>query len=168
MNDNLQEYINECYLILDSLNIPYYDKTLVIFKWNNRISTKWGYCRKNNDNTFMIAISSCLREDSIKHNKVLSVILHEILHTCPGCFNHGELWMCYAKLIKQNYGIKIKEVATAEDLGVPYQYRIKCKDCKYKMYFPMKPTMNNRKCPVCHSNNLKLRRKCYEYNGKRI
>ena len=110
MNDNLQEYINECYLILDSLNIPYYDKTLVIFKWNNRISTKWGYCRKNNDNTFMIAISSCLREDSIKHNKVLSVILHEILHTCPGCFNHGELWMCYAKLIKQNYGIKIKEV----------------------------------------------------------
>lgn len=157
MNNNLQEYINECYLILDNLNIPYYDKTLVVFKWNNRISTKWGYCRKNNDNTFTIAISSCLREDNIKHKKVLSVILHEILHTCPGCFNHGELWTSYAKQINQHYNIKIRETSSAKELKVPYKYIVKCKNCKIKIAFALKPSMTNRKCPYCHSSNLKLK-----------
>ena len=148
--------VNESYEILNSLNIPYYDRNFVNFKWNGRISTKWGYCRKVN-NGFEISICSRLGEDDIKRKKILSVILHEILHTCPGCFNHGAQWKTYGKLIKINYGIKIKKESSAEELNVPYKYILKCKNCKTKYYYAMKPRLTNKKCKICNSNNFKFK-----------
>ena len=79
---------------------------------------------------------------SIKLNKAAlsneyaleETILHELIHTLPGCMNHGELWQSVAKCINAEHGYTISRVNSSEDLGISfvdngYKYIIKCTEC---------------------------------------
>lgn len=149
---NLHELTEECVQILNALQIPAKVNTLV--RYNGRIRKKWGYCKKNPDGTFEISIASVLGEDEVPKKTTMSVILHEFLHTCPGCFNHGKQWKAYAKQIKQSYNIKIRTTSDAEDMKVKSHYYIKCRKCKNKMWYPMKPINKEQSCIICGSKKL--------------
>lgn len=149
---NLNEIIIECLNIVTSLSIPVEVNTPV--KYNGRIRNKWGYCRRKKDGTFEISIAKILGEEEIPKKTLMAIILHEMLHTCPGCFNHGKQWKAYAKQIKDNFGIQIQVKADAEDLNINSHYYIKCRRCDIKVWYPMKPVNKEQKCPVCGSKKL--------------
>ena len=88
-------------------------------------------------------------EEAMK-NQLISTLIHELIHTCPGCFNHGTYFKQNCYII--NFNTKNKyHVSTREDLyhneefnyeklnelkprrktkkGVPY-FEIYCPDCK--------------------------------------
>lgn len=152
---NLDNLVSECFYICDMLNIPYSQS--ISISWNGRITTKWGYCRKIGEE-YQISIAIRLSEDTISDETTKSVILHEILHTCSGCMNHGKLWKSYCKKIRENFGIKIKTVTSAEELNVSNKYIIKCRRCGYKIRYAMRPRNVERNCPVCGSKKLS----CFE------
>lgn len=101
---DLDSLIFDCFRICNALEIPFSDNISIV--WNGRITRKWGYCRKIRD-TYQISIATRLSEDAVPDEKTKSVILHEILHTCPGCMNHGKLWKHYCKL---HLALKLKQL----------------------------------------------------------
>lgn len=149
---NLEKLYQNCCEMCGNLSIPYAKDTPI--SWNGRITKKWGYSRKHSDGTFSISISSALRESDIPDNALISVILHELLHTCPGCFDHGKQWKKYGKMIKDAYGIKIRTTSDAYDMGIPQRYYIKCRRCEIKIPYAIKPRNTKRTCPVCKSKRL--------------
>ena len=58
----------------------------------------------------------------------MQTLAHEVLHTCPGCRNHGALWKEYAARMNGAYGYAISRTGTCEALGVadvrPVRYRL--------------------------------------------
>ena len=63
----------------------------------------------------------------------MQTLAHEVLHTCPGCRNHGALWKEYAARMNGAYGYAISRTGTCEALGVadvrPVRYRLVCERC---------------------------------------
>lgn len=149
---DLNQVCEECFSILDNLKIPYTPGTTI--SYNGRLTRKWGYCRKSGNNSFTISIASILGQDDIPEKTIKSVILHELLHTCPGCFNHGKQWKKYCKIIREIYGIKIRTTSDAESMKVKQHYYIKCRRCKIKITYAMKPRNIERQCPICGSKKL--------------
>lgn len=62
----------------------------------------------------------------------METLAHEVLHTCPGCRNHGERWKDYARRMNQAYGYHITRTSTDKELGVeerPCKYLLRCDRC---------------------------------------
>ena len=82
---------------------------------NRRAVTRFGCCIRRGGE-YVIELSERLLE--AEERACMQTLAHEVLHTCPGCRNHGALW---------------KEYATCEALGVadvrPVRYRLVCERC---------------------------------------
>jgi len=159
----LEEIVTECLQITQALHIPVSTDTPV--QYNGRIRRKWGYCKRLPNGTFEISVARVLGEEDVPKKTLMSTILHELLHTCPGCFNHDKLWKSYGKAIKKAYGIKIRTTSDAEDMKVESCYYIKCRACKEKIWYPMKPVNRKQQCPVCGSEKLSC---FYKKNEEKI
>lgn len=92
------------------------DREVII---NKRAKKRFGCCRitkRGRDEYFQIEISEKVAgasEDAIK-----CTLAHEVIHTCRGCANHGELWSSYAGKMNSAYGYNIKRTDSAENLGL--------------------------------------------------
>ena len=65
----------------------------------------YGQCTLNPDGTYTVLISRPLVLTADRHPEMFaSAVAHEILHTCPGCFNHGPLFRAFSEKIKKNGG----------------------------------------------------------------
>lgn len=114
-------------------NIPIDEKATV--KINTRAKKRYGVCRKRNSK-FIIEISYFLFEST--DQKIEQTVLHEFLHTCPVCFNHGRVWNNHAYTINKKYGFNIDRTNSREDMGLEaftnddYKYILKCSnpECK--------------------------------------
>lgn len=105
------------------------DKVIV----NKRPKKRFGCCRKK-DGMFFIEISEFILKCSDK--KIEEVIAHEVLHTCPGCYEHGKKWKEFADSMNRRYGYNIKRTSTFEEMGIEedrggedIKYIIKCNKC---------------------------------------
>ncbi len=133
----LLETAEECMAELDHLKIPYHRPTS--WQINRRAKKRWGQCRRFPDQHYEINISDRLLE-SIKQKQALkTTVMHELLHTCYGCMNHGTRWKTYAEKVNRAYGYEIKTTDTPLDMGFtkeqleayaePYKHRFVCNDC---------------------------------------
>lgn len=113
-----------------ALNIPISDRISPIVTVNSRAVRRFGCCILKGDK-FYIEISSRLIDAPEQVRK--QTLAHEILHTCPGCRNHGSRWKQYAESMNNAYGYEISRANTNEQLGledtVPYRYLLRCKSC---------------------------------------
>lgn len=119
----------------------YPSKNILGIKENRRAKKRLGCCRLERNGfrkSFWIEIATVLRDADDKALK--QVILHELLHTCPGCFNHGTEWKRLADQVNQVYGCQIQRVSRSAELGVAeekevkYKYRIRCEKCGCTSY----------------------------------
>ena len=135
---NMQRHLNEvaldCLDILDSLNIPYGE--VMEFTVNTTAKSRWGQTKRNG-NFYYINIAEILT-DGNHDDGLKNTLLHELLHTCPNCMNHGAQWKAYAAMVNDRYGIKITRCNSAEEKGVDREewigqkkilHRYHCKDC---------------------------------------
>lgn len=108
---------------------------------NSRAKKRLGCCKQviaDGVRGYEIEISSLLydKEDQI----VKEIILHELLHTCKDCFNHGNKWKKYAHQVKEEYGYNITSRADYSELDLdvscsnPYKYCIRCTACGQESY----------------------------------
>lgn len=136
LNTLLQEVIQEA----RALKIPVSSSIEKNVAVNGRPKKRFGCCRKKPDR-FTIEISRFLLEaEGCGEKQIRGVLAHEILHTCPGCYEHGALWKSYAAQMNAAYGYKIKRVNTFAEMGMPereeelagkrqIRYIIQCKKC---------------------------------------
>lgn len=151
-------------------NIPY--GNILKIEPNSRAKTRWGQCKKV-PGGFTINISTRLLEDGVDEKSLMNTVLHEVLHTCPDCMNHGAKWKMYAGRLNSKFGYNIKRCTSSEEKGVKvdyhkpeYKYIVKCEDCNLKCYYFRKgevvkrvmarPYTHGCRCGRCRSGRLTL------------
>ena len=83
---------------------------------NGRARTRFGCCLARNGR-YTIQLSARLLEGPDWACR--QTLAHEVLHTCPGCANHGPRWKEYARRMNEAYGYAITRTAPSEALGLP-------------------------------------------------
>lgn len=129
--DKLNLLVAECKSELDSVGIKYGRVKSVIV--NTRAVRRWGQCIMHGDGTFTISISSRLLQDGVDAMATKDTIMHELLHTVPGCMNHGSKWTQMAQKVNQKFPVySISRTTSSEEKNVekvPYKYIVKCPKC---------------------------------------
>lgn len=133
---DVREYFERCIQMCEEASIPYREITDVIT--TKRFVNKWGTCNTCNHRQFTIKINAVLCDEIAfpTDEGLINTLLHEILHTCPDSFNHGETWLTHCRTIYNNYGIKINASDNAENKGADevaynatFRYICRCKKC---------------------------------------
>lgn len=134
---DLKFYTQYAKTLLDSLNIPYVDYPVEI---NMRLTRTWGMCYKSPRK--YIALNHVLLLDDTDDDALMNTLLHEYLHTCPKCFNHGKEWKRYAKIVNDKYHYNIQTRTSSEEKGLDksllYKYELSCPECGHTWYFGRK------------------------------
>ena len=132
---DLLELVRQCQLELAPLRIPWGR----VRNWsvNTRAKARWGLCTKVGRGVFDIQVSASLLEDSLGDQPAKDTIVHELLHTVPGCFKHTGKWKRYAETVNfllPQYNIKTR--SSCEDKGLEDTrpdpeccYLLKCLQC---------------------------------------
>lgn len=121
---------------------------------NRRAKTRWGACKRLPDGSFQIELSTRLR--AAPEEAVRQTLAHELLHSCPGCMNHGARWREYAAQMVR-YGYRISRSDTAESLGVslpaePPRYILRCTGCGIRL--------NRQRCSPVIAHPERYRCRC--------
>ena len=87
-------------------------------------------------NTYVIQVSNRLLDESVPVQSLKQTIMHELLHTCTGCMNHGKTWKDYADRVNKAYGYDVSRTTSAKSLGVDTEnirkdikHQFVCKNC---------------------------------------
>ncbi len=162
MEENLRRskrLLEKCRCILREEKIPAseYIQRLTI---NGRVRSRFGKCTKKGSG-YEIELSGHLMEAD--DTAIETVILHELLHTCPRCLNHGKLWKAYAEKLNHKYGYRITATSSYHSMGLEdpgsretVKYMIKCTKCGTE--YPRK-----RKCSLVENVD---RYRCGKCGGK--
>ncbi len=144
MRDLQKEFCN-CIGLMDEIDMDY--GNIVDVTVNRRAKRRWGQCRrkyigmgsdKKPKYYYTINISEILLDERVPLESLKNTIIHEILHTCPGCANHGPEWKRRAAKVKKELGYDIKRTDTPKEKGVGEdmvstkqkpKYAIRCKKC---------------------------------------
>ena len=111
----LRQVIDEC----KRLKIPIDNNINTAISVNRRAKSRFASCKRNKTHVkdyFCIEVSESLL--GAEEKVVKEILFHEVLHTCPKCYNHGPEWKKYADKINRNYGNNIQATATYEELGL--------------------------------------------------
>ena len=138
---------------LKSIGIPV-SKDIEDIVINTRAKSRFGACKvkknKLGKKSFVIEISDEVIGCETK--ELSTIIVHELLHTCNGCFNHGKKWKLYCDLVEDTLGYKITRTQNYNKLGLDkpeskeeIKYIVKCKECGQE--FPRKRMCNLVKYP---------------------
>jgi len=97
---------------------------------NRRAVTRFGCCICK-DGRFTIELTARLLD--APEQACRQTLAHEILHTCPGCRNHGPRWKHYAQRMNAAYGYQISRLSPPQALGLtggkPARYLLRCDAC---------------------------------------
>ena len=97
---------------------------------NTRARTRFGCCRKA-EGRYVIELSSSLL--NADEQAVRQVLAHEVLHTCPGCADHGPRWQHWAALMNRTFSYDIRRTHMPQALGLedtrPVRWLVVCQSC---------------------------------------
>lgn len=160
---NVYKVYNDCMRICLDLNIPVADFDSINVEVNSRAKKRWGLCSLNPDGTFTIQISNRLLGDEIKEEATFNTMIHELLHTCPDCMNHGPKWKKWADIINKNTVYNIKRTTSSAEKGIEApvktpKYTVTCTDCGREWFYNRAGTViqsiRRCRCPYCKTNHL--------------
>lgn len=132
---DLQQLARECLAELESIGIS----CGRISRWtvNTRAKTRWGMCKKLSDGTFEIEIAAVLLRDEVSDLAAKNTVIHELLHTVPGCSDHGSRWKALATAVNEKLpGYAIRRTTSFAEKGLTgeqkkpvYRYILRCSQC---------------------------------------
>ena len=93
----LSRVVRQCMKELDSIQVPY--GHVVEVTVNTRARKRWGLCRKEADG-YHISIADRLLDGNTEQG-LRDTVMHELLHTCPMCNNHGAMWKHFAEVVNR-------------------------------------------------------------------
>lgn len=117
---NLEEYVNRCIKELEEIGLECGNISEI--KVNTRAKKRWGQCKRI-PNGYQININVALLDERSDERGLKETIIHELLHSCKGCMNHGENWKRLADAVNEIYGYNIKRCNSAEEKGVSKEVR---------------------------------------------
>lgn len=104
-----------CLAELDSIGVTCYSKNIASITVNNRLSRALGRCVRKNG-VFHIELARKSVGESVNVNFIKNIIMHEIVHTMPNCWNHGHVFQHYAQIINRKLGYHVGTTETIENM----------------------------------------------------
>lgn len=111
LNRNLKEVIKQA----QDINIPVPADICEQVDINPRPKKRYGCCRLRNGKYYIEVSEFILTCDP---DKIREVLAHEVLHTCRGCYDHGNMWKRYAAMMNSAYGYNIKRTSSNAEMGI--------------------------------------------------
>lgn len=157
---NLNNLFNECMAEARSIGIQ--PGNIVSVTVNTRAKSRWGQAKRTGS-VYSINISDRILADELDDMAAKNTIMHEILHTCPGCMNHGPEWKRMADKVNKAYpAYNIQRTTSCADKGVAPaparadRWEVKCVECghsyKYKRWSKVCENPSGYRCGKCHGN----------------
>lgn len=157
---DLEQHVRKCRKMLEAIGISCGNIQEV--KVNNRYTRKFGSATYNRyTESYVLQFNPGLLNDANPDYSLDSTILHELLHTCKDCMDHGSRWKRYAAMVKKAYGYDIARTSTYEEKRIvpgtmkerEYKYKLECKHCgvvwKYKRMCPTVKHWKWMRCGRC-------------------
>lgn len=132
MSVNYSKLMREVIAEAKNLNIPVSNNIHPMVRINTRAKSRLAQCKRNrSDNGFIIEVCSFMEQAS--KNSIKEILAHEILHTCPDCFNHGTKWQSHGMKMNRAHGYNISRTADVINMGITIKkernYVIQCQKC---------------------------------------
>ena len=127
---DIRKIFDNCIKLCEEAGIHDYGN-IVNVKVNTRAKHRWGQTVDLGFNKYEIEINKILLDEGTKLEGLQNTIIHEILHTCPNCFDHGDEWVRRAEIVKRELGYNIKRVNNAQEKGVSEKVLKKYYEPKY-------------------------------------
>ena len=100
---------------------------------NTRAKKRFGQCTCRSGQ-YTIELSAILL--NAPERSCCQTLAHELIHTCPGCGNHGDLFKKYAAIMNKRYGYSISRTNSPEEMGITavrqektVNYILECQKC---------------------------------------
>ncbi len=105
---------------------------------NTRAKKRLGLCRRFADGSYEIQVSDVFASDK-DDEAIKRVLIHELLHTLPGCMNHGKRWGYYARKVNASYPYEVARCSPVPPGMQPLptkapRYRIVCSGCGAEIF----------------------------------
>lgn len=135
------------------LNPSPIDETIYL----TRATKTYGKCERI-DGGFAIHVSKYFKDND--ESELMNMLVHEVLHTVPNCFNHGKSWKSAAELANKTFGYNISRLSnfemanlTAADVKIQRRYTVVCLSCGNELYRERKSKLithtHNYTCGKC-------------------
>lgn len=164
---DLESYALRCMEKLDQLGIKY--GNILAVTPNTRAKSRWGQCRKVPGGYTININVDLLDEESGPDGEegLINTLLHELLHSCEGCMNHGPNWKALAATVYRATGYNIKRTSSAEEKGmtpsiraVKYKYAVQCECCGHVFYRQKACKLTKHpewfRCGICKGSLVKI------------
>lgn len=132
--ENIEALAAQCRSMLCAIGIE--TGSVARYTLNCRAKARLGLCRRLRPGLFEIELSACLFSQQAPPSLAVSTMLHELLHTVPGCFAHRGKWSLLAARVNAAYPQYPVQASLARDrlsfLPAPtpcYRYAIRCRTC---------------------------------------
>lgn len=130
LQSELDELMAGLHRELKSLGIPVSSRLLPGVKVNTRAKRRLGCCFCQSGR-YWIEISQTVLEDE---DLLKQTLVHELLHTCPKCRDHGRQWKAYAQAVNETLGYRIERTVKTEAPMGPLRheeikYILECQSC---------------------------------------
>ncbi len=127
---DLDKLLADLHAQLRKMGVPVSPKTQPGVRVNSRAKRRLGCCWCQ-QGVYTIEVAERLLTDP---ELLRETLLHELLHTCPGCRDHGKLWKQYADYVNKNLGTDIQRTVKVEGESEPLRrdevkYILRCRDC---------------------------------------
>lgn len=126
----LDEWMAQILGELKALGIPVSKAIDPHVRINTRAKRRLGCCFYM-EGRCLIEVSAAILED---RELLRLTLVHELLHTCPGCRNHGDRWKAYALQAGNAFGMDIHRTVAMEGPIEPLRresvkYVLICESC---------------------------------------
>lgn len=141
--EDLDKMLKKGIEMLKESNIPISKSicpNIRLFRSHRRFGQCCGPLSSKNKTSYAFVIEISEYVLQMSERAMMNTILHELLHTCPDCMNHGPTWRAYAAVAKTDWGYNIRRIIgdkEKKDLEMlregfkrkDYQYIITCPSC---------------------------------------
>ena len=159
---DLNYSFEKCKELLDDLRIPYALNTSIAAT-DKELFGDLGLTRKKDNKSFLILINKLLLSGRLPEEMLERTIIHELLHTCAGCWDHGSEWREYAKIVNNNTDYALCTTCTSEEAELfdkayaqttgKKLYTVRCVNGDYSRSYIRRCSVVNHpeeyKCPCC-------------------
>ena len=177
----MRNYVNimlECMHELDDVYLGAYSKNITSITINNRLRRSLGRCKMiGGGREYRIELAGKVARDDVDLHFIKNIIMHELVHTMPYCFNHGPEFHRMAEAINRTLYYHIDTEETQEnmiaagvkpiDKKLDAKYKVVCEKCGQTLYRKRKCDLTeNPRTYTCTRNNCGGHFNTYSLNPK--
>lgn len=153
--------------VLKEVYSSYTEPVIVNVKYT-RARSYWAQVRKRGTGMYELIISNVFEsipDEQTARNRFTSSVIHELIHTIPGCWDHRTKFQRICQLVNYRYpqyqlqtSTSMEDVGLVEPLQTP-RYLVICKCCGHIYNYMRKPrySLDTYSCGRCGHSNFELK-----------